>query len=326
MFNFQGKKVLVAGGTGLIGIPLVELLLAEGAKVKIVSRDSPTRAHPEAQFLELDLLQYDNCLRACAGIDFVFNLLCVKGSPAAVSKYPAMFFEKNLMLDVLLLSAARLVGVQGYLFASSVGAYPPGKELFVEDDAGRELPLADCGGTAKVVAEYHAECYRKQYGMQISIVRPASTYGPWDDFWSEGATPIPFLIQQSVARVNPLRIYRSPFQVRDFIYSHDVARGMILVAKHSIENPVNLGSGKGFSIEKIVKIILNTVGHAPEVLWDITSKPHGDQKRVLDIQKAVSLGFEPRITLEEGIRSTVEWYKMHKDEAKTRFNAFLPHS
>lgn len=326
MFDFHGKTVLVAGGTGLIGIPLVELLLAEGALIKVVSRDSAKRAHPRAQFQKLDLLDYNNCVHACEGVDFVFNLLCVKGSPVAVSSHPATLFEQNLLLDMLLLRAACHTGTKGYLFASSVGAYPPGKETFVEDDAGRELPLADCGGAAKVAAEYHANCYRRQYDMTISIVRPASTYGPWDDFWSEGATTVPSLIQQAVAKVNPLRIYRNPWQVRDFVYAQDVARGMLLVAKLGVEHPVNLGSGQGYSIKEMVEIILYTVGYAPEIIWDSISKSSGDEKRVLDIQKARSLGFEPRMTFEEGIRSTIAWYQEHQHDTKTRFDAFSPHA
>ena len=79
---FKGKQVLVAGGTGLIGIPLVKMLVDQGARVRIVSLDDPVRAHPAAEFLRLDLRSPENCRRACAGMQFVFNLLCVKGSPA----------------------------------------------------------------------------------------------------------------------------------------------------------------------------------------------------------------------------------------------------
>ena len=86
---FKGKKVLVAGGTGMIGIPLVEMLLEEGAKVRVASLDEPSRANPKAEFLRADLRLFDNCQKAAAGVDYAFNLLCIKGSPAAVAAKPA---------------------------------------------------------------------------------------------------------------------------------------------------------------------------------------------------------------------------------------------
>lgn len=321
MFDFSGKRVLVAGGTGLVGIPIVELLLEEGALVRVVSLDDPSRAHPEAEFMRLDLLDFSNCLLACEGMEFAFNLLCMKGSPSAVKKYPATFFERNLELDILLLSAAQKAGVGGYLLASSVGAYPPGKEINQEDDAGKELPIADRGGAAKVAAEYHARCYREQYGMKVSIVRPANIYGPWDDFWSEGATVVADLVRQAAEGVNPLRIFRDGSQVRDFIYSRDVARGMLLIAKLGAEEPVNLGSGVGITMRELMETILVNVEKKPEVVWD-TSRPTGDRRRVLDIARARALGFRPQVSLAAGIQKTTEWYRKHRHEASGRYSPF----
>lgn len=324
MFDFRGKNVLVAGGTGLIGIQLVELLLAEGAKVRIASLDDPSLAHPEAEFLRLDLLEPQNCLRACAGMDYVFNLLCVKASPSAAAAYPARFFEANLLLDVLVLRAAIQSGVKGYLLASTVGVYPPGREVFREEDAGEMPPLAhDSGGVAKLFAERHIHYCRKQYGKEtiISIVRLCNVYGPFDDFWSEAAAVIPSLIRKVAEGINPLPVFGDGSQVRDFMFSRDAAAGMLSVAKSGVEDPVNLGSGKGITIRELVSAILENAENKPEILWD-TSKPAGNPRRVLDVNRARSLGFEPKIPLAVGIRETVSWYRKNRDKNAVRYNAF----
>jgi GDP-L-fucose synthase len=232
-----------------------------------------------------------------------------------------MFFERNLQLDILLLASAQKAGVKGYLLASSLGAYVPGKEINQEDDAGKELPWVDCGGAAKVTAEYHARCYREEHGMQISIVRPASTYGPWDDFWSEGATAVPFFVRQAAEGVDPLRISGDGFQVRDFIYSRDTAAGMFLAAKLGVEEPVNLGSGNGVSMRELIGEILANMDKKPEVIWD-TSRPSGDRRRVLDTARAQALGFRPQIPLSEGIKRTLDWYREHRHESSGRYSTF----
>ncbi len=103
---FRGKQVLVAGGTGLIGIPLVEMLVAQGARVRIASLDDPSRAHPSAEFLRLDLRSLENCIQACTGMQFVFNLLCVKGSPAVTTTRPASFFVPMILFNTNLMDAA----------------------------------------------------------------------------------------------------------------------------------------------------------------------------------------------------------------------------
>ena len=109
---FNGKKVLVTGGTGMIGQPLVELLLEKGAQVQISSLDDSTRANPKAVFMRTDLRYFDQCLKACEGVDYVFNLVGIKGSPAMTAKQPASFFVPTLQFSINMMEAARRQGVQ----------------------------------------------------------------------------------------------------------------------------------------------------------------------------------------------------------------------
>ncbi len=313
MRDFSGAKALVAGGTGLIGIPLVELLIAEGARVHIVSRDDPSRVPLQtASWRDLDLLEYSNCLAACRGMDYVFNLLCVKGSPAWMRDNPETAFRHNLLLDVNMLAAAAACHVDGVLLASSLAVYPPA-EIFYEEDMWTGNPSGNdwYAGWAKRMGEVHAEACRQQYGMKISIVRPANTYGPWDDFWSPAAMVVPALIRQAV-RDRVIQMKGDGSAVRDFIHARDVARGMLFAAKWGIEQPVNLGSGTGVSIRDLADIILkhvSRVSHHPIMVNWSGEQALGDRARVLDTKRALSLlGFEPCISLEEGIQETIAWY------------------
>lgn len=312
MRNFSGTHVLVAGGTGLIGIPLVELLIQEGAHVHIVSRDDPNRVPLRATWCNLDLLEYKNCLQACRGMDYVFNLLCVKGSPTWMRDNPETAFRHNLLLDVNVLGAAAQCGVAGVLLASSLAVYPPA-EVFYEDDVwkGNPSPNDWYGGWAKRMGEVHAEACRKQYGMKVSVVRPANTYGPWDDFWSPAAMVVPQLIRQAVED-GVLRMNGDGSAVRDFIYTEDVARGMLLAAKMGIEKPINLGSGTGVSIRQLVDVIVGQVS-LRSVEWG-ASQSTGDTIRVLDTARARELlGFEPQISLEDGVSRAIAWYIQNGD-------------
>ncbi len=127
---YANRNVLVTGGTGLIGIPLVEMLIELGAKVRIASLDDPSRAHPEAEFKQLNLMYFDNCLEVCEGMDFVFQLAGIKGSPAMTSKKPASFFVPTITFNTNMMEAARQCKVERYLFTSTIGVYSPAEILY----------------------------------------------------------------------------------------------------------------------------------------------------------------------------------------------------
>ena len=321
---FKNKKVLVAGGTGLMGVPLVELLVELGAKVRIASLDDASRAHPEAEFMHVDLKNIENCLKVCDGMDFVFNLLGVKGSPAATASKPASFFVPTILMATNLMEAARLKEVDGFLGCSSICVYPPSDVLY-EDDAWKGFPSEKdkFAGWAKRMGELQAEAFKIQYGWdRIAIVRPANTYGPYDSFAKESAMVVPSLIRRAVDGENPFRIWGDGSAVRDFIHAKDIARGMILAAEKMIGQAINLGSGTRVTIKELVEIIVSHLDVKPEVIWD-TSKPTGDQCRVMDLSGARSIGFEPKISLKQGIKEVMDWYKANKTHVNNRYDVFV---
>jgi len=321
---YKDKKILVTGGTGLIGRPLVEMLIEAGAKVRIASLDDPSRAHPQAEFKRADLTQFESCMEVCKGMDYVFSLVGIKGSPAMTAKKPASFFVPTILFNTNMMEAARRSGVERYLYTSSVGVYSPA-EVFHEDDVWKTFPSENdrFAGWAKRMGELQAQAYAIEYGWdKISIVRPANVYGPYDNFDPANAMVIPSLIRRALEGENPFVVWGDGSAIRDFIHAKDVARGMMLAVEKGITQPVNLGSGEGVTIKKIVEIVTGNMEKKPEVVWDI-SKPSGDKKRLLDMSRAKSLlGFEPQISIEEGIKGVMSWYLENKDIVNKRYNVF----
>jgi len=181
---YENKKILVTGGTGLIGRPLVEMLLAQGAQVRIASLDDPSRADSRAEFLQVDLTKFDNCLKACEGMDIVFHLAGIKGSPQMAKEKPASFFVPTILFNTNMMEAAKQSQIERYLFTSSVGVYSPA-EVFYEDDVWKTFPSENdkFAGWAKRMGELQAEAYAIEYNWdKVAIVRPANVYGSFDNF------------------------------------------------------------------------------------------------------------------------------------------------
>ena len=167
------------------------------------------------------------------------------------------------------------------------------------------------------MGELQAEAYRIQYGWDtISIVRPANVYGPYDNFDPENAMVIPSLIKRILDGERPLTVWGNGEAIRDFIFSEDVADGMLKVVEKNFNLPVNLGSGKGFTIKELVD-------KSCEVIWD-KSKPTGDRKRIMDTQRARNeLNFIPATSLTEGLEKTINWFLKNHKSYSDKYNSFL---
>jgi len=321
--NLKGKKVLVTGGTGLIGQQLIKLLKQEGANIRIVSLDNNALVPSDVEFMQLDLMNFDNCKKACENVDIVFNLIGIKTSPKIIKEKPANIFVSYLRFNTNIIEAARQSNVQWFLYVSTIGVYSP-TDIMSEDELWNGFPSKHdwYGGWAKRMGEMQLETYKIQYGLNnYSIIRPSNVYGPYDDF-SETSMVIPSLIKRIYNKENPYIVWGDGTSIRDFIYSEDVAKAMIFAVSNEINEPLNVGSGQGISIKDLVNTAIEISDYKPEIIWD-TSKPSGDKQRILNTKKLNDYGFLPSISLKEGLTRTLEWYKLNSSIIDNkRYNVF----
>ena len=291
---FKNQKVLVTGGGGMIGRSLVKFLLEKGAKVTIADLTEPSDLPEGVGYIKVDLRYFDQCENICNGQDYVFNLVGIKGSPKMCAEQPADFMVPMLQFNTNMMEAARRANVKWYLYTSTVGVYTP------------------------------AEAYAIQYGSNnISIVRPANVYGAYDNFNPANAMVVPSLIRKAQEN-DVLEVWGDGSTIRDFIHADDVALGMIFAVENQITEPINLGSGKGYSIKEVVDMIVKHSNKDLEVKW-LTDKPAGDAIRLFDMTRAKSHGFDISVSLEEGIKRTTEWFLNNKEILDKRYNAFVDH-
>lgn len=322
---FKNKKVLITGGGGMIGRSLVKLLLEKECKIYIADLTKPTDLPEGVEHLQVDLRFFDNCLDICKGKDFIFHLAGVKGSPKMCIEQPVDFMVPMLQFNTNMIQAAFESNVEWFLYTSSVGVYSPA-EVFYEESVWDTFPSPNdrYPGWAKRIGELQTETYKIQHGWdRFSIVRPANVYGPYDNFNPANAMVVPSLIRKAQEN-DVLEVFGDGSPIRDFIFADDVARGMIYTVENKIKEPINLGSGMGYSIKQLVEMVVKHSGKSLEIKW-LSDMPSGDKKRLFSMDRARKYGFEPLIKLEEGIKITTEWFLNNKEILDKRYNPFVNH-
>lgn len=312
---WRGRRVLVAGGTGTIGVPLTHLLHARGALVTVVAIDPSSRAREVlgdgVRYQQLDLTDLSNCVQATSGMDDVFNLVGIKGSVGVGESKVASFFYAMTLFQANLMDASYRNDVKRFMFISSVCAYPQSAIPKHEDTVWNGVPLQNdrIPGLVKRIGEVQAEAYRLQHGWDaVRIVRPANVYGPLDDFDPATAQVIPALISRMLGGEDPLRVWGDGSAVRDFVFSEDVAYWVAeAMEKAPAGVPINIGSGEPTTIRELVETLSALLPNRPRVVWN-PAGPTGDPVRLLDVARARELiGYHLRTPLEDGLRQTINW-------------------
>lgn len=317
---FEGKKVLITGGTGLIGREVCRLLLELGALVKVVSLDQVS-LNSDTKVVYGDLTNFDFCLEQTNGMDYVFHLAGVKGSIEITRSKPASFLVPLLMINTNLLEAARRNKVDKLVYTSSIGAYSS-SEIFIETENREGPPQDEYPGWGKRIGELQIQAYRKQYNIDWAIVRPCNVYGPGDNFDPNNAMVIPSLMMRIARGERPLRVWGNGLAVRDFAFSTDVAIGVIQALHFGTRGDfVNLGSGIGHSIQTLVETMREFIEFEYE--FDVL-KPNGFPKRVMDISRAKEwIEYDPTTSLRSGLELTWKWFIENKQEYLKKVNYFL---
>ena len=318
--SFKGKNILITGGTGLIGRQVVKNLADVGAHIKIVSLDQ-IKVSDKAEHVFADLTDFNFCREICKNMDFVFHIAGIGASVKAAEKKIASHFVPMLMMNVNVLEACRLNKVRKMVYTSSVGAYAHA-QVFKESEYKLDSLPMDFAGWAKRMAEAQIYAYKIEYGLDnFSIVRPSNVYGPGDNFKPENSLVIPSLMYRIYHKENPLVVWGDGTTVRDFVYSDDVAQGIIQALYYGT-NPgfVNLGSGKPCLIKELVETIRDFIDF--DYVFD-SSKPRGASKRIMDISIAKEkIHYNPTTDLKEGLKKTWDWFISNSNEYTKKKNYF----
>ena len=302
-------KILITGASGMVGKHLVDMCLQKGYFVKgtDIRYDDRYGTYSENFHFELgNLNNYQRCLELVSDVDVVFQVAGVKGSPKRAAEQPNDYFTPMLQFNTNMAEAARLQGVDWYVYTSTVGVYQPAK-VFKEDDVWKTYPSENdkYAGWVKRLGELQLDCFETHYGLEnYSIVRPANIYGEYDEFGEE-STVIASLVKKG-CNDKLLSVWGDGTPIRDFIHAEDVARGILMSYENKITEPINLGSGDGVRIRDIASIVATHYGK--EIEYD-TTKPNGDNKRLMDMTRANSYGFHPQVDLETGIKRVIKYYE-----------------
>jgi GDP-L-fucose synthase len=186
--------------------------------------------------------------------------------------------------------------------------------VFVESDEFETSPPMDrYPGWAKRMGELQVQAYKEQYGLQYSVVRPSNVYGPGDNFDPESAMVIPTLMARIARGDDPVLVWGDGAAIRDFAYADDVAEGIVRAMHFGTRTRyVNLGSGVGVSIKELIETLAEFLEFAPH--FDV-SKPSGYPRRVMSIEQAQEqLGYEPAVSLRQGLERTWEWFQANRDQ------------
>lgn len=318
--SFAGKNVLVTGGTGMIGRQVVDILENSGANIKIVSLDK-IKVSELAECIFGDLTDFNLCKEISKDMDFVFHLAGIGASVKASEERLATHFVPMLMMNTNMLEACRLNKVKKIVFTSSVGAYAHA-EVFVESEYRIDSIPMDFATWAKRMPEVQIYAYKVEHGLDnFSIVRPSNVYGPGDNFNPENSLVAPSLMYRLYHKEDPLVIWGDGSAIRDFVYSRDVAEGVILALYYGTHSGfVNLGSGKAYTIKELVETLHSFLDF--NYAFD-ASKPTGAKKRVMDISLAKKMiHYNPTTTLQDGLKKTWEWFIKHPDEHSRKMNYF----
>jgi GDP-L-fucose synthase len=315
--SYSGKKILIAGGTGMIGRPLCSLLRDLGAVVTVAGLEAPAEAREmlpkETSYLQADFTDLDAAREACAGQDFVFNLVGIKGSVGIGETKAASYLLPMLRFQANLTEAAWEAGVKGFLFVSSINIYPQAA-LHLETNAWKGAPLQNdrIPGVGKRVGEVLGLAFQLEHGWDaMKVVRPANVYGRYDVIDPLRSQVIPALIHKFLREKKRVSVWGDGSAVRDFVFSDDIAfwfaKAMLSLPPNY---PVNLGSGSGITIEELAQTVATVTGFSGHIEFDV-SKPSGDPIRLLDITRARRLmAYENLTPLEEGIAKTMDWMRL----------------
>lgn len=311
----KNDKIFVAGHTGLVGGAVVRKLRERGYDRLLVA------SHEELELTDQAMVR---AFFKCHQPDVVILCAAKVGGIVANDKYPAEFIGINLMIETNMIDAAYRSGVKKFVFMGTCCIYPrePAHQPITEDLllTGPLEPTNQWYAVAKIAGLKMCEAYRRQYGFDAVSLMPANIYGPGDNFDLHGSHVIPALMRKfhdaKESGAPEAVVWGSGKPRREFLYVDDLADATLFVTeKYDKPDPINIGAGFDVSISEVARLIADVVGFEGKIVHDV-SKPDGVVRRLLDSSRLNQLGWQPKTTLEEGLRKTYEWFLDNKDNIR----------
>jgi nucleoside-diphosphate-sugar epimerase len=331
MGNDSSSRALVTGGGGFIGHHLISYLKRRGFRVRGVDLKQAEYAPSEAdEFLLLDLRRREDCLRATEGVDDVYALAADMGGMGFISSNHARILHNNSLINLHTLEAARENGVGRYLFASSACVYPEYRqehadvEPLREEDAYPASPQ-DAYGWEKLITERLCLHYGEDYGLKTRVVRFHNIFGPLGT-WDGGREKAPAALCRKIAYAkltgNPeIEIWGDGEQTRSFCYVDDCVEGIHRLMQSGHAEPLNLGQERMVTINELADLVAAVAG--VNIVKKHVPGPQGVRGRNSDNSRLRQvLGWEPEISLEEGLARTYAWIE---EQVRHRLRAGSSH-
>lgn len=314
------KRIYVAGHRGMVGSAIVRQLQARG-DCEIV-----TRIHAELDLVNQAAVQ---TFFRDERIDQAYLAAAKVGGIHANNTYPAEFIYDNLMMECNIIHAAHLSGVQKLLFLGSSCIYPRNAPQPMREDALLTGTLEETNepyAIAKIAGIKLCESYNRQYGRDYRSVMPTNLYGPNDNFHPDNSHVIPALMRRFDDAVSSgaqtVTIWGSGKPMREFLHVDDMAAASVFVMNlddatyqantQPMLSHINVGTGVDCTIRELAETMARVTGFAGELVFD-ASKPDGTPRKLMDVSRLKSLGWEARIGLEKGLRETYAWFVAHRD-------------
>jgi GDP-L-fucose synthase len=301
--------ILVAGATGLAGSAVVRELTRIGRPVVGISSKVVDLLDRTATFNYLNNLKPNSVIDAAAKV----------GGISANDNYPVEFLSENIRIQTNLMDAAHNANVEKFVFLASSCVYPkscpqPIKEEYVLTGALESTNSAYA--IAKLAGIELIKAYRKEFGHRWISVMPTNLYGPNDNFDLESSHVFPALIRKFIeakkSNASSVELWGTGKPRREFLHVDDLAKAIIVcLDNYDADQQINIGTGIDLTVAELAEKIAKNNGFTGSINWDV-AREDGTPQKVLDIQKITDLGWKPSISLDQGIKLTVEWYLENK--------------